>query len=346
MLTSKQIKEIRGHLEHAQNPVFFFDNDQDGLCSFLLLQRYIGRGKGVPIKSFPALSKEYFRRVGELNADYIFVLDKPLVSEEFFEEARQVNIPVVWIDHHDVGKANFSENVFYYNPSKGKKIYEAVSLFCYQVSQKKEDMWISVLGCIADAYIPKFYEEFKIKYPDLAWDSDNVLDIYYSSGIGKIAQMFGAGLKDTTTNVVSMMKFLTKVKTPYEVLEENTKTYAWHKRFEEINAKFKQLLEKGIELEKNSGEILFFEYSGNMSISSEIANALKQKFPKKIIVVGYVSGGKVNVSIRGENVKKILLKTIKEIEGATGGGHDMAVGARINIGNWELFKEKFESFSQ
>lgn len=32
MLTEKQISEIREHLEKAQNPLFFFDND-DGLCS-------------------------------------------------------------------------------------------------------------------------------------------------------------------------------------------------------------------------------------------------------------------------------------------------------------------------
>ena len=31
MLTEKQLKEIREHLEKAQNPVFFFDNDADGL---------------------------------------------------------------------------------------------------------------------------------------------------------------------------------------------------------------------------------------------------------------------------------------------------------------------------
>ena len=30
--TEKQIKEIRDHLDRAQNPVFFFDNDPDGLC--------------------------------------------------------------------------------------------------------------------------------------------------------------------------------------------------------------------------------------------------------------------------------------------------------------------------
>ena len=49
MLTNKQIEEIKEHLEKAQNPLFFYDNDADGLCSFLLLRRYLGRGKGVGV---------------------------------------------------------------------------------------------------------------------------------------------------------------------------------------------------------------------------------------------------------------------------------------------------------
>mgnify|MGYP000905709012 CR=1 FL=1 len=72
MLREKEISEIREHLERAQNPLFFFDNDSDGVCSFLILQRYLGRGKGVCIKSFPSLDRRYLRKVYELNADYIF----------------------------------------------------------------------------------------------------------------------------------------------------------------------------------------------------------------------------------------------------------------------------------
>ena len=104
MLTEKQINEVREHLEKAQNPLFFFDNDNDGLVSFLLLQRFIGRGKGVAVKGSHNLSKGYFRRIKELNPDYIFVLDLPKVDEDFLEEVNKENLPVVWIDHHNVDK--------------------------------------------------------------------------------------------------------------------------------------------------------------------------------------------------------------------------------------------------
>ena len=88
MYKTNQQEEIKHHLESSQNPLFFFDNDADGLCSFLLLSRYIGRGKGVVIKSFPDLNSNYARKIYELNPDYIFVLDKPVISKEFIEEVK------------------------------------------------------------------------------------------------------------------------------------------------------------------------------------------------------------------------------------------------------------------
>ena len=207
MLTQKQIEEIKEHLNQAQNPLFFFDNDSDGLCAFLLLQRYCGKGKGVAIKSFPELTEEYFRKVHELNADYIFILDKPLVSEEFFLKARELNIPVVCIDHHEIDKDKIPEFVNYYNPifnSPSKN--EPTTYLCYQVSNNKNDLWIAIIGCISDSFFPEFYSKFKKNYPDLSIDSKNAFEIRYKSQIGKITNMFSFALKDRTTNVVNINK--------------------------------------------------------------------------------------------------------------------------------------------
>ena len=120
MLTKKQILEIREHLEKAQNPIFFFDNDPDGLCSALILRRYFGKGKCVAIKSFPSMNAEYARKINELNADYVFILDKPVVSPDFFDEVKNFNIPVVWIDHHKTDQTIVPDFVHYYNSALTK----------------------------------------------------------------------------------------------------------------------------------------------------------------------------------------------------------------------------------
>lgn len=332
MLSQKQIKEIKEHLERAQNPVFFFHNDADGLCSFLLLRKYLGRGRGVSMKLY---NKGYFRRVKELDADYVFILDVPVVPEEFFEEARQVNVPVVWIDHHPPG-VHMPDFVEHYNPSR-----EPVTALCYQITNRKEDMWLATAGCIADHFIPDFYSEFKKKYPDLAIDSENVKEIYYRSGLGKIGRLFNAGLKDKTTNVVNMLRFLMNVRTPYEVLEEGKGNKEMYRKFKEVEDKIEHLLK---DVDVGDEKTLFFEYGGEMSLSSDLSQVLKYRFPDKIIFVAYISGENANLSIRGEGVKELLLETLKDFENAIGGGHEKAVGGRIRLKDLEKFKKKFSEF--
>lgn len=347
MLTKKQVKEIKEHLDNAQNPVFFFDNDQDGLCSFLLLRKYIDRGKGVQVKSFPDLTAEFFRKVNELKADYIFILDKPVVSEDFFAEAEKHNLPVVWIDHHLVEAEKIPAFVNYYNPLfNRKKTEEPVTALCYQVTQKKEDLWIAVAGCISDKFVPKFYSEFERKYPDMTFKGKgkekNAMDIYYKSQIGRVARILSAGLKDRTTNVVSMIRFLIKIKSPYDVLEESSKNRTLHHRFKQIELKYQKLLNKAISIGKRHGKMLFFQYGGDLSISADLANELSYIFPEKIIVVVYIKGIKANISMRGKKSREIFLKAIKDIEGARGGGHEDAIGGQINVDDTEKFRENLE----
>ncbi len=341
MLTKKQIKEIKEHLEKAQNPIFFFDNDPDGLCSFLLLQRYIKRGKGVAIKSFPGMTAEYFRKVSELNSDYVFILDKPIVSKEFFDEVKNFNIPVVWIDHHDV-QVEIPDFVHYYNTALNRfKKNEPVTYLCYKITERKEDLWLGVTGCIADRFIPDFYPEFTKLYPDLSIKSRDAFDIFYKSQLGKIIKMLCFALKDSTSNVVKMIKFLISIKNPYEILEETGKNHEMHLRFKQIYHKYQKLIEKAKAV-ADSNKILFFQYAGDLSISADLSNELSYLFPDKIIIVVYVAGIKGNISIRGKKIRNKILKAIEGLEGATAGGHENAVGAQVRIEDLEKFRENIE----
>lgn len=343
MLTEKQISEIKGHLEKAQNPLFFFDNDPDGLCSFLILSRYSNKGKGVPIKSFPGLNVEYFRKVRELNSDYIFILDKPVVDREFFEEARKVNVPVVWIDHHEADVKDIPSFVSYYNPLfNTKRNNEPVTHLCYKISERKEDLWLDVVGCVSDRFVPEGYDKFRGDFPELSVKSENAFDILYKSGIGKIAKMFSFALKDRTTNVINMIRFLMKAKGPTDVLEENSSNASVHQRFEQVDKKYTKLFEKAISLADKNVKMLFFQYGGDLSISGELSNELSYRLPEKIIVVAYLTGVKANISVRGRKIREVVLKAIEGLEGARGGGHEDAVGAQVRVEDFEKFRENME----
>lgn len=342
MLTEKQITEIKEHLEKAQNPIFYYDNDCDGLCSFLLLRRYLGRGKGVAVRSFPDLNAQYARKARELNSDYVFVLDKPVISKEFFEEIAKAGLPLVWIDHHNINHdflGDFS-NLFVYNParnSREEQSSEPVSYWAYKISRKKEDVWLAVAGCIADRYLPEFVVEFKERYKEFWGNVKEPFDAYYKTEIGKIAQSFNFGLKDSTSNIVHLQNFLISCKGPEEVFLETSINYSFRKRFNEIKRKYNALVDKA--KQGVLGNLIFFEYSGDLSISSDISNELSYVYPEKYIVVAYKKGGISNISLRGKRVKHILERILKKIENASGGGHEDAVGARIRTDDLNRFKE-------
>jgi len=342
MLTKEQIYEIREHLEKAQNPLFFFDNDNDGLTSFLLLQRFIGRGKGVAIKSFPDLNVSYYRRIEELKPDYIFILDKPEVSIEFLKKVREANIPVVWIDHHQVEKPEIQEGLYYYNSFLEDEKGEPVSYLCYNIANKKEDIWLALIGCISDCYLPEFYNDFEKIYPELGKKNPkSAFDLLYDSEIGKIARILDFSLKDSTTNVVNMQKFMMKIKCPLDILEENSNTKQILRRYEQINTKYKDLIKRARENVGN--KLLYFQYGGDFSLSSNIANQLSYDFEDRVIVVVYLKGDVANISIRGKNkALKITQEAIKDIEGAMGGGHENATGAKVSVSDLPKFKEKVE----
>ena len=96
MLPEKQINEIREELQNCKRPLFFFDDDPDGLSSFLLLYRYVREGSGVVIKTIPNIDNKFLRKVEEYQPDKIFVLDVAKIEQDFIDT---VKIPIIWIDH-------------------------------------------------------------------------------------------------------------------------------------------------------------------------------------------------------------------------------------------------------
>ena len=74
MLTPKEVQFVREELASAKNPLFFYDDDADGLASFLILYRIHREGKGAILKTSSILDERSLRKVEELNPDKIFVL--------------------------------------------------------------------------------------------------------------------------------------------------------------------------------------------------------------------------------------------------------------------------------
>lgn len=346
MLTQKQVKEVREHLERAQNPLFYYDNDADGLCSYVILRRFLGRGKGVAVRSFPDLDKGYARKARELNADYVFVLDKPVISKEFVEEIDKMGLPLVWLDHHDMPAEDWEKefgNFYIYNPARNRgkdKSDEPVTYLSYEIANRKENLWLAVVGCIADHYLPDFVSEFKEHYPDFWGAVKEPFDAYFNTEIGKIAIALNFGLKDSVSNVVRLQNFLISCQGPGDVFLEGASNYALRKKYMEIRKKYDALLGKAQKCATR--EMVFFEYSGELSISADLSNELSYRHRGKYVVVAYKNGAISNLSLRGRGVRNILEKVLREFKDASGGGHENAVGARIKTEDLGKFKELLE----
>lgn len=344
MLTKKQLLELKEHLGRANNPLFLYDNDADGLCSYVLLRRWLGRGKGVAIRSYPDLDAGYAKRAQELGADAVFILDKPVVSQAFIEELDLLNLPCICIDHHDVEQsfAEKNKNFFMYNSAKntGKnKSFEPVTFLVYMLTKRKEDLWIALMGCISDHYLPAFAKDFAKIYPELWGNVDDPFDAYFGTELGRIAQALGFGLKDSLSHVVAMQNFLMSCTTPHDVLNEKD-SWIHTPTYRAIKERYDRLV---VEAEKDvEGDVLFFSYAGETSMSASLANYLCHAYTKKIIAVAYMKGDISNISLRGKGVRNVLEKVLPAFAGASGGGHIDAVGARVKTTELARFREALE----
>jgi oligoribonuclease NrnB/cAMP/cGMP phosphodiesterase (DHH superfamily) len=200
-------------------------------------------------------------------------------------------------------------------------------------------MWLALIGCITDSFLPDFIEDFKKKYPEMIDASyGDARDILYKTRLGKAAMIVSFAMKDSTSNLISMIRFLLKAQGPNDLLEESSATKVFLNRYNHINEKYQKLISKAEESIR--GKIMFFSYAGDLSISQYTANELSYRHPDKAVIVVFSKGNKSNVSLRwNKDIRIATINAVKDIEGATGGGHEHSAGAKIPTDKLNEFKE-------
>ncbi len=326
MFMEKEVREIRAYIEKSDRPLFFFDDDTDGLCSYLLLRALVNEGKGVVVKSSPVLDTPFLKKVTEYCPDIIFVLDKPIISQEFIDK---VSVPLIWIDHHTPVKRS---GVRYYNPRLLKKdMYYPTSYICYNVAQQR--LWVGMVGIVGDYLLP---DELKImlekEYPGLLGKAKDIDNIIYDSDLGRLIRMFSFLLKGKTSDVNKSINILLRIENPYELLmNETPRAKFLVRRFEKINKEYEKLMDSALGKHTITGKIFLFVYpSTKMSFSVDLSNELSHRYPDKIVVVGRVKDDMIRMSLRSKKYKisEYVEKAIEGLEGY-GGGHEHACGSNI-----------------
>ena len=334
-LSALQIKQAREHLDGCKRPLFFFDDDQDGLCSFLQLYRYKKEGKGVIVKTTPKIDSVFVKKVEEFRPDKIFILDMAVVEQDFLDAMK---VPVVWIDHHGPFERN---NVKYFNPRvSNPQDNHPTSYLCYQIVH--QEMWISCVGCIADWFIPPFINEFRKDFSDLIeHDFKSPGDILYNSKLGHLIRIFSFALKGKITDVNKCIGIFTRINSPYEILNQETAQGRFiYKRYEQVNKLYEPLIKEVMETTgKTSEKLVLFNYQDDKSsFTSDLSNEAIYRRPDKIILIAREKNGEMKCSLRSSEIilPPLIDKALAGL-GGYGGGHEHACGLNVK-------KEDFEEF--
>lgn len=338
MLTEKEAEYLRSELDAAKNPLFLHDADGDGLGAYLVLYRINKEGKHIALTKTSCVGKEFLRKVEEINPDKIFVLDVPMMEQEFVDKAKR---PIFWIDHHPPQTIT---NVKYYNPRiKDPDAYVPTTMMAYQVSRKPEDMWLAVAGCLADYYKPDFLGEFIQRYPNWLEKEEDLPTMLFKRPIGKLAKLLFFIQKGPGSEVRKSVKILIRIKSPDEIFKEETPAGKYlHKRFQKINDKFEVLLKLAKKTVSRSKLILFYYTEQQWSFTANLANEMYGLNQNKFVIIARKKDGSVKCSLRGNNVLKYLKEALQGING-TGGGHPVSCGAVINECDWDRFLTNFKA---
>lgn len=337
-LKKEEIAQIRKEIEESKNPLFFFHDDPDGLCSFLLLYNIKKEGHGVILKIPPEMGPEFLKKVEYYDPDKIFILDKAKVSQEFIDGAKR---KVIWIDHHGPYKR---ENVLYFNPRiHNPKNNTPVSYMCYEIAQKK--LWLGVIGAIGDWFMPPKIEEFRKRYLDLVpIKTKRPEEIYFSTKLGKMVKIFSFILKGDNREAMKCVKILTRINEPYEILEQKTASGKYvYKRYEKINKTYEGLLNHALSKVTDKQLLLYIYDDTVMSFTADLSNELIYKFPEKIILVGRKKGDEIKFSMRSTELllPPFIDKILQGIEGY-GGGHEHACGICIKERYFDVFLDNLK----
>jgi len=331
-------KNVRARelLESCERPVFVFDDDCDGLASFLILYNHIKKGIPMVIKSSPNLTEKYVTIINSFNPDLLVILDIALVQEEALN---MINCDVIWIDHHEPQE---SYNTLYINPQIEGLEYPT-SLASYNIVN--DNLWLCVAGCISDYYYPSELVELLRKESSSLLDDKNSIDsIHYETNLGRIIDILSFSMKGTVKDALSLIRILMKLESVNDLLIEDSKYKKLIKHYNNVKLKYDELKKDALDsFNRQEGMLKVFLYdSDGWSLTHELSSELASYYPDNIIIVGRPYAGRMLLSLRSRNheIKNNLERIMVSFDG-TGGGHPHACGANVLKEDAERFIQAF-----
>ncbi|MBS3159296.1 DHH family phosphoesterase [Candidatus Woesearchaeota archaeon] len=331
-------EEIFERINKSKRPLFFFDDDCDGCCSYLLLKRFFKKGTGIILKS-AKVDESNLKKIQEIKPDLVIILDKPIVMQEFIDNC---SAPIIWIDHHPILER---ENILYYNPRKfNLEVIPCTTRIVYDLVKNKEDLWIAFIGCISDYDMPDFIEDYRKKYFELIENKEELEDIIFNTKTGNLILIVNFVLKGITSDVKRCISILEKIESPIEIINATTPRgkYLLNKGIK-LQKEYNKLKEIALQTKIEDNMLIFIYPSTKNSYSSELSTEVRYILKNKFIIIGRRKEDEVVMSLRSNHCKipLFLEKALNGVKGY-GGGHDNACGAVVSINDFNLFIENLK----
>lgn len=361
-LSLKQLESFRHNLASSFSPYYLFDDDPDGLVSFLLCNK-LNNGFWSCVKDSPIVSKKYALKALSKNADKVVILDKPGLDTDFL---KALKLNVVWLDHHPPQIFEFSNPLLkYYNPRiSNLKDGRPTSFWVFKAlskafkRNKKDYRWLALIGCLGDYYWPRFgvrvlkqniglFQNLGLKSSKKSFrldvskeiSSKFIDQILYNSRFGELIKLFSYSLKPYSRLMRKIVRELSTIDTLEELLDESLVKHGW-KNYHMLDRVYNNLLQKQAIFKKN---LMLLVYSSKYSMTGMLSNELSFRHSNRLVIVCRQTKSKYICSLRSRNLRvdNLLSKSLVNIKGF-GGGHEYACGATIHINDFERFLKNLE----
>lgn len=285
----------------------FFHGDADGCCSAALLVLALNK----KARLVPVLEPSDLKRIKKIPGGNCVFLDLGTVTEKMVKNAGGL---VMVIDHH-LGPRLPCVHV---NPAlEGKKAYPT-SYLVYKLFGGPRR--IALAGCVGDWFLPRGV-------------GGPIEKAYYGSGYGRIARAI-----DATCALLGGRGALLCVRS----LLRGQVSGKMRRCLKIVTCEVDRAVEENL---RPDGRLASLVFSSRHRIKSQVAQLLKVRHKRKIILVGQLEGGKVKFSMREGagrvNLNAVVRKCLSGLRG-DGGGHARAVGGWVDKKDFDRFVERLK----
>jgi single-stranded DNA-specific DHH superfamily exonuclease len=353
-LTTQELALFRERVLHARRVLVFYDDDGDGLSSFLLVYRARGGDNpsdgrstiGIRVHASAMVPADFaMRKIEENGGDLVLVLDKPYVEQTLLETCP---LPILWLDHHEPQRTQIAtaRDTLYLNPRIGDDAdNRCTTHWVWHALGREQDLWIAAIGSISDWCMTDIAESFRAQHPELLGDARDAPHALFAQPFGEIAALLQFNLKGDASDVRAAIKIFGRIESFDELLGRTSarSKFLW-KRYEHFKQQYDVLLVAAKRAVTDDPVLFHIFRDVETSFTGELSNRLLHDYPDKIIFLGRDEGGDVKFSIRSVAVPVApAVKQALALSAARGnaGGHANACGGKINSEDFPKFYEEF-----